>query len=63
MKYKDIQALSVAELNEKLAGEKDMLQRLKFAHAISPIENPMKIRASRKIIAQINTELTKRTLA
>jgi len=34
---------------------------LKFAHAISPIENPLRIRASRKEIAKLLTELSAKT--
>lgn len=60
MKYKDIVTLSNDELQDRVKAEVDLLGRLKFAHAISPIENPMKIRTSRKLIAQLNTELTKR---
>ncbi|MDX2188676.1 MAG: 50S ribosomal protein L29 [Bacteroidota bacterium] len=60
MKYKDLVLLSSEELNEKLVAEADMLNKLKFAHAISPIENPMKIRYSRRALAMIKTEITKR---
>jgi large subunit ribosomal protein L29 len=42
--------------------EKRNLQKLKFAHAISPIENPMKIRATRRLIARLNTELRAKEL-
>ena len=38
--------------------EKENLQKLKFAHSISPIENPMKIKEAKRLIAQMNTELT-----
>jgi large subunit ribosomal protein L29 len=60
MKYKEIQLLTNDELKEKLVAEKALLSKLKFAHAISPIENPMKIRETRRTIAKLNTELTKR---
>jgi large subunit ribosomal protein L29 len=40
-----------------------MYQKLKMNHAVSPIENPMKIRATRRGIAMIHTELTKRASA
>lgn len=58
MKNQDIKGLSVESLKEQLAAEQETLQRLKFAHAVSPIENPMKIKATRKIIARLKTELT-----
>ncbi|MCE2732726.1 MAG: 50S ribosomal protein L29 [Cyclobacteriaceae bacterium] len=58
MKNADIKALSVAELNEKIASEKETLRKLQFAHQVSSIENPMTLRATRKLIARLNTELT-----
>jgi large subunit ribosomal protein L29 len=58
MKNADIKALSVAELNEKIASEKETLRKLQFAHQVSSIENPMNLRETRKLIARLNTELT-----
>ncbi len=58
MKNSEIKALSLEEIEEKIKGEREGLQKLKFAHAISPIENPMKIRESKKLIARLKTELT-----
>ena len=46
------------QLKEQIAQERERLLRLKFAHAISPIENPLRIRASRKEIARLLTELS-----
>lgn len=60
MKYTEIEKLSDTELGENLKLEKDTLTKLKFAHAISPIENPMKISSSRKLVAQLSTEVSKR---
>lgn len=57
MKNSEIRALSMEELNQKLVAEKEAMQKLKFAHAISPIENPMKIKETRKLIARINTAI------
>lgn len=48
------------DLTSKLKEEKELLQKLKFAHALSPIENPMRIRVARKYIAQLSTELSAR---
>ncbi len=63
MKQKDIEAFSTQELAEKIKEEKAGLNKLTLGHAISPIENPMKIRNSRKLVARLNTELTKRQKA
>lgn len=62
MKYSDIQALSSLDLKERLIAEKTNAQNLRFAHSISPLENPLKVKESRKVIAKINTELRKREL-
>ncbi len=58
-----ISQLSVAELHERLEGEKALLGKMKLNHAISPIENPNKITQSRKTIARLMTEIRKRELA
>ena len=55
MSYREIRALSPEERQEKLTTEAASLQQLRFAHAISPIENPMRIRQSKKLIAQLET--------
>lgn len=60
MKNEEIRALSVPELKEKIAQEQEMLQKLRFSHAISPIENPMKIRHTGKLIARLKTALTQK---
>ncbi len=57
MKNSEIKALSIEELMQKIRGEKEGLQKLIFAHAISPIENPMKIKITKKLIARLLTEL------
>ena len=61
MKQEEIKSLTVDELRGKIAEEKSNLQRLRFAHKISDIENPMQIRTSRKLIARLSTELTVKT--
>lgn len=55
MKYKEIRSLSLEERNSKLVTEEENLKKLRFAHAISPIENPMRIKHSRKLIAKLKT--------
>lgn len=55
MKYQEIKSLSPEERQAKLAAEAENLQKLRFAHAISPIENPMRIKHSRRLIAKLET--------
>ena len=60
MKNTDIVALSTAELQGLLKEEKGALNKLKLNHSISPLENPIRIRDSRKTVARVSTKLTKR---
>lgn len=57
MKNSELRTLTVEELKQRLMTEKEQLQKLKFAHAVSPIENPMKIKETRRTIARIATVL------
>jgi large subunit ribosomal protein L29 len=58
----DVKALSDQDLVQKIAEEALHLKRLKFSHAISPLENPMSIRQTRREIARLKTELRRRQL-
>jgi large subunit ribosomal protein L29 len=62
MKNSEIQALSLEELKERVKTERTNSQNLRFAHSISPLENPLRIQQSRKLIARLNTELRNREL-
>lgn len=62
MKASELKKLSLEELKEKLAEERDALLRLKMAHAIAPIENPMRLREARKVIARIQTVIRQKEL-
>lgn len=62
MKNSEIRALTDAELQQKIASEQETLQKLKFAHAISPIENPIKIKETKKLIARLHTALRAKEL-
>ena len=62
MKNSEIISLSVEELKERIATEAENWNKLKFAHDISPIENPTKIRETRKLVARLKTELRSKDL-
>jgi large subunit ribosomal protein L29 len=62
MKQEVIKELSTADLIERLEEERKQLVRLKLNHAISPLENPNKIKAYRRAIARIITEIRKRQM-
>lgn len=57
-----IKELSTAELQERLETEVLHLQKMKLNHAVSPIENPVKIKESRRLVARYKTELRKREI-
>jgi len=63
MKNSDILELSTEEIVARIGEEKGNITKLKFAHAVSAIENPSRITKVRKDIARLNTELTKRKVA
>lgn len=58
MKNTEIKVLTPEELKEKIGSEQENLRKIRFAHQISSIENPMKIRGARKLVARLKTELT-----
>ena len=60
MKQSVISELTTAEVQEKLIEERSTYTKLKTSHTVSPIENPLKIRESRKTVARLETELKKR---
>ena len=62
MKQSEIKELSTADLQEKLGALKKNYTDLKMAHAITPLENPLELRALRRTVAKLATELTKREL-
>ena len=57
MKTSEIRELSVKEIEERLDNEKLFLVKQKLNHAISPLDNPMKIKESRRNIARLKTIL------
>ena len=58
MKKNDLSGLTAEQLKQQIAEEKERLVKLKFAHAITPIENPRRITEARKNIARLSTALT-----
>jgi large subunit ribosomal protein L29 len=62
MEQKVIRELTTGEILERLDEEKRQLIKLKLNHAVSPLENPNKIKAYRKTIARLETEKRSRIL-
>jgi large subunit ribosomal protein L29 len=62
MKQRVVAELSTPELKERLVEEQLQISKLSLNHAISPIENPNKIKEQRKTIARLKTEIRKREI-
>jgi len=60
MKQEVIREMSTPELLERLEEEVKQLTKLKINHAVSQLENPLKIKEYRRTIARMRTELRKR---
>ncbi|HMK04547.1 MAG TPA: 50S ribosomal protein L29 [Ferruginibacter sp.] len=56
---KGLDGLSAEDLKSKIQEDELRLKKLGFAHAISPLENPQSIRALRRDIARLKTQLQK----
>ena len=57
MKNTEIRSLSASEIAERVVAEKENLNKLKFAHSITPIENPNRIREAKRLVARLKTAL------
>jgi large subunit ribosomal protein L29 len=53
--------LNQGDLKARIQEDELRLKKLEFAHAISPLENPMSIRSLRKDIARLKTALAQKT--
>ena len=60
MNANEVKELTTVELQERLATEKDSLTKMKINHSVSPLDNPLLIKESRKVVARIKTELQQR---
>lgn len=54
---KSLKDLNEQDLMARIAEDKLRLKKLEFAHAISPLENPMSIRDLRRDLARLQTVL------
>ncbi|HUN20670.1 MAG: 50S ribosomal protein L29 [Muribaculaceae bacterium] len=62
MTKSEIKELSTQDLKERLEVMEAEYLQLKVNHSVSPIDNPAKITADRKMIARVKTELRQREL-
>lgn len=60
MKYSEIKELPNKELVERYKEERVRYQKLTFQNAVAPLDQPHKLRESRREIARLLTELNNR---
>lgn len=57
-----LKSMSEQDLKSRIQEDELRIKKLKFAHSVSPLENPMSIRDVRKDMARTKTELRKKQL-
>jgi len=62
MKTSEIKELSTSDLLERIDTERTMLVRMKLNHAITPLDNPQKVKDVKLTIARLLTEMRTREL-
>lgn len=62
MKIKEVREMDAKALAENLESLKEKLHNMKLNHAVTPLENPSQIKAVRRDIARLNTEIRQREL-
>lgn len=62
MKKEEIKELSTADLNDRLAQMEKDYRQLVINHSVTPLDNPARITADRRMIARVKTELRARQL-
>jgi len=62
MKTSEIKELSTPDLLERIDTERTMLVRMKLNHAITPLDNPQKVKELKLTIARLLTELRTREM-
>ncbi len=62
MKASVVREMTTQEIKEQLVEEKLNYSKMKMAHTISPLENPIQLRNKRKDIARLASELRNREI-
>ena len=62
MKMTEVKESSTKDLTEKIENAEAALQQMKLNHSVTPLENPSQIKAARRDIARMKTELRQREL-
>ena len=62
MKIKEVREMDANTLAETKENLQAKLAQLKLKHTVTPLENPSEIKAVRRDIARLNTEIRQREL-
>ena len=62
MKIKEVREMDAKTLAETKENLQEKLAQMKLNHQITPLENPSQIKAVRRDIARLNTEIRQREL-
>lgn len=62
MKASIVKELTTEEVVDRIKEERESWKRMKLNHAVSPLENPLQLKTSRRFIARLETELKSRQL-
>ena len=63
MKASELKELTIKELEEKIENEQNLLVKQKLNHTVSPLDNPLKIKETRRNIARLMTVLREKQLS
>jgi large subunit ribosomal protein L29 len=62
MKVSELRELTIKELQEQLENEKSFLVKQRLNHAVSQLDNPLKLQETRRNVARLNTVLREKEL-
>ena len=62
MKIKEVREMDAKTLAETKENLQEKLSQMKLNHTVTPLENPSQIKAIRRDIARLNTEIRQREL-
>jgi large subunit ribosomal protein L29 len=60
MKQKEVNTMTLDELQDKLTQMLKSYKEARFTHVLSNLENPLQLRTQRRVIARLKTELNRR---
>lgn len=62
MKASELRELTIKEIEEQIENEESFLTKQRLNHAVSPLDNPMKLKEMRRNVARLKTILRQKQL-